>query len=135
MDFDCIILYLRAKIYSALNFSASLTLHRALNRLICLLRLKAIISKFIHVTFMGVLLLKRIILFLLPVFIIGSFSFAASAETLTFHKNLALALQSADMFDSDDNTITAIIVIFARIPLDSAIGRKRAISPFFSLIS
>ena len=54
--------------------------------------------------------MKRIILFLLPIFIIGSFSFAASAETLTFHKNLALALQSADMFASDGSQITAIII-------------------------
>ena len=51
--------------------------------------------------------MRRILLFLLPVFIIGSFPFAASAENVTLHNKLALALQSADILDSDGNTVTA----------------------------
>lgn len=51
--------------------------------------------------------MKRVILFLLPLFVIGSLIPAASAETVTLHENLALALQSADILDIDGNTITA----------------------------
>ena len=40
-------------------------------------------------------------------FAIGSLISAASAETVTLHENLALALQSADILGSDGSTITA----------------------------
>ena len=51
--------------------------------------------------------MKRIILFLLLLFVISSLISTASAETVTFHENLALALQSADILGSDGSTITA----------------------------
>ena len=53
--------------------------------------------------------MKRTILFLLPLFVIGSLTLTASAETITLHENLALALQSADILDSDGNTVIATV--------------------------
>ena len=53
--------------------------------------------------------MKRTILFLLPLFVIGSLTLTASAETVTLHENLALALQSADILDSEGNTVIATV--------------------------
>ena len=54
--------------------------------------------------------MKRIILFMMSAILAGIPIFTASAETISLHENLALALQSADISDSDGTALTALIV-------------------------
>ena len=54
--------------------------------------------------------MKHYLLLLLSCVIAGTLTFTASAEEVSLHENLALALQSADILDTDGNTITASIV-------------------------
>ena len=63
--------------------------------------------------------MKRTIMFLLSIFIIGILNSSASAETIILHENLALALQSADILDSDGHTVIATVTSSANESSDA----------------
>ncbi|MBQ3585678.1 MAG: hypothetical protein II964_03075, partial [Synergistaceae bacterium] len=54
--------------------------------------------------------MKRFILFMMSAILVGIPTLTASAETVSLHENLALAIQSANIRDKDGNILTAQIV-------------------------